>query len=256
MSAEDVQKELALLDSHRAATIRLANLLSSLKMMGGGPPTPLLASAFSSSQKVISELLSRDIPDDQVKAIDQCITSFIWARPYVQLTPDTFLRFLDTALSPTKPSVGDDRPIFLATCRAPLGDHMYQHLGTFGPDAPSLWNTAGSKISVIDRRRVGVAGEEQPEPPKEITILPKPVLTALKDWETVFTSGSVSFKANERAKHYRAHVVQDPGVKGKIWKSLQTGLISRRSDDDGEAPKKKQRREVFVAGASDILGLF
>jgi len=212
---------------------------------------------LSSSKKVIDEIIKRDIPDEDVEAIDLCLHSFIRGKPFVQLGPDTFRDFLVNAFCPTEVLVKDDEPMYLPSCRAELGSNLFQHLAKFGPDAPSLWNTSGSKISAVDRKRkTGAGTDEQPAVPKEIIIIPKPVVVAHKDWISILRTGMVSFNMKERAKSYRCHVVTNETSRAEIWKALQTALLVH--DLDEEAPpekKKKTDSKVVVTDAKDILAL-
>lgn len=210
---------------------------------------------LTSSQKIMDCILKRDIPDDQVKEIDNALHGLIWGKPYVQITPDTFLKFLVAFFQPDSPPPPEEIPMYISSCKAPLGSSLYRHLATFGPDSPSLWNTAGSKIAVIDRKRAGKDGEKQPEPPAEIIILSKPTLVAMKDWEKVLKDATVSFKFKERAKEHRGHVIKETTIKGKIWSALQAGLLSHDLEEDGPS-KKKVRTDGGVTKPEDLLALF
>jgi hypothetical protein len=259
VEAEKVKVELRKLDTHGAAIESLRVALSALKMAPDNDPQEVTVDQLSSSQKIMDQMKARVIPDESVADIDRSLHGLIWGKPYVQLNPDNFLRFLDNAFAETEVLVPDDQPVYIPSCRAPLDSNFFRHLGAFGPDVPSLWHTSGSKISVIDsKRKADGASVDQPEVPKEVIILPKPALVAMKDWGTIMKTGTVSFNLKERAREYRGHVVKEEGIRKKLWLSLQKGLLANSLVEDGESSKKKARVDGpdVVTSVSDMLDLF
>jgi hypothetical protein len=92
--------------------------------------------------------------------------------------------------------------------------------------------------------------------PKEIIILPKPILNAVEDWEKIIKTGSVSFNFKERAKEYRDHVVKSDAIRKKLWESLKKGLETVERSEDGEPEQKKQKVIHTVTTASGLMDLF
>jgi len=255
VSAEKVQEELSKLDTHSASILSLASELSALTIRGTTSLVLITKDNLSSSARIIEEILLREIPEDKVKDIDRCLHGLIWGKPYIQLGPDTFLKFLDAAFAEDTIPVPSDQPMYLPSCKGPIGSNLFQHLATFGPDAPSLWNTAGSKIPVVDRKRKGSdSADAQPAVPSEIIILPKPVLVALKEWNKILDDGVVCFNLKERARDYRGHVVKEEGIRKKIWKSLQEGLLRHLEEKEGPQAKKQRMTEA-VLDVKDMLDL-
>lgn len=258
VDAASVQTELAKLDSHNSAIQKLADILSTLTVVEVKAAVDVTPGDLSSSMKIIAEIIKREIEDDEVEGIDQCLHDLVWGKPYVQLGPATFLAFLVDALCPTQVAVGEDKPIYIPTCRAPLGSNFFQHLARFGPDAPSLWNSSGSKISAVDRKRKdGVATTEQPEAPTQIIISSKPLEKAMKDWTEILKTGCISQNAKERARENRCHVVKAEPIRKEIWKALQNGLLVHDLGDGGSVAKKARTGASagIVTDVDDMLNL-
>jgi len=260
VSAEDLKKEMILLDTHGANLAYIAEQLSALKV-GNGAPSPVSASALDSAAAVMAAIRIRDFssiakPDD----LDNALRGLVWPAPYTQINPDTFCSFLDSFFSSEElPSASTS--MFIPTFKAPVGSRLFQWLSTFGPDAPSLWNTRSATIISVIEDKARKGKDKEPAEltiPNEIIILPKPLLVAVQDWEKILATGAVSFNFKERAKEYRAHVVKSDGVRKKIWETLKKGLeaVDRESRDVEKKKAKKDAPSAPVVEIDDLMRLF
>jgi hypothetical protein len=254
--------EFGKMDTHMINISFIAETLSKLKI-GDGNPSPVSASALDSSAAVIAEMSIRDFGDfENADEFDQALRGLIWAKPYTQLSPGSFLQFLDMLLLSSDPPPVD-MPMYIPSYKSPVKSKVFKCLATFGPDAPSLWNSrkGADVISALPAKpRKGdkeSSEKEKVSPPKEIIILPKPLFQAVADWEKIIEKGSVSFNFKERAREYRAHVVRDDDMRGKLWEKLGEGLANMEKAKVGEPEKKKQKTsEKTVATADALLDLF
>jgi len=258
VTPEEVKAELSKLDTHNAAVAKIAELLSDIALAGSKKTVKVSVEDISSATKLMKEMEVREFEAyEHSETFDAELSSLIWQKPYTQLSPDTFLSFLKSYyIDKVLPS--DESAMYIPTCRAPVGRPLFKHLATFGPDAPSLWNTRGDAISVLPSE--GHKGKEKrgekPTVPKEIIILPKPVLTAYKDWLEIEKTGTVRFNFKERAKNYRGHVVSQDTMRLLIWETLQEGLEIVESMAEEKAKKKQKLSNVPVASGSQILDLW
>lgn len=260
VSAADIQVELAKMDTHKSAVNRIAEILSEVKLIDGAPVV-VNPDDLTSSDAVAREIMARDVGTlEDTAEIDKMLKSLIWSKPYRQIGPDSFLLFL----AELRNAIADPShtiPFYIPSVRAPLDSHLFRLLATFGSEAPSLWNTRGSVISVMPEEGELKRKEGKVDPvtvPNELIILPKPVLVAYREWEqNILRNGHIAMNTKERAKDYRAHVIKDDGVRVKIWQELQEVLVVRKQRGDGEPEKKKRRGDdVPVVSAEDAIGLF
>jgi len=255
---EKLKEELSKLDTHSSAISELCTLISAVKMKEGGV-AEILEGDIKEAMDLISAMRIRDFGDNETNEhIDKALRRLIWPQPFLQISPDTLLSFL-TSLSDKDWVPKKEQAFYIPNCLAPLEEKLFLLLSLFGPDAPSLWNTRGQKISVLPgkSRKGKEKDSEDVPPPSEIIILPKPLLVALKEWKMILKDAVVSFNPKERAKDHRGHVVRSEDMRKKIWSALQQGLKDFEVDDE-EGPSKKKRKTVEggVNTAAELLGLF
>jgi hypothetical protein len=259
VSPEKIDVELSRMDTHKISISAICEMLSKVEISRSKIAVDIGPEEIDCAAALIRELSIRDFTDYKETAeFDKNLQGLIWKTPYTQLSPDTFLTFLNAFFSGDEVELKDS-PVYIPSCQAPVTDRLFQLLARFGPDAPSLWNARGEVISVISRQsKKGKEKEglEQPAVPKEIIILPKPILIAMKDWQKVIKDAAVSFNYKERARGHRGHVVSSESMKEKIWKALQSGLDKVDTEALGEPSKKKSRKELDVVTADDILNLW
>lgn len=259
VSPEEVKKELYRMDTHNISISRIADLLSGLEITSSKTKVDVTPEEISSCARLIKEMSIRDFEEyPDADEFDRHLQGLIWKTPFIQLSPDTFLTFLAKFFT-EEPFVLTDEAIYIPSCKSPLKEKLFQLLARFGPDSPSLWNTRGEIISVIAPRESKKGKEkadiEKPSVPKEIIILPKPVLVAYKDWQRILKDGAVSFNYKERAKQHRGHVVTSESMRGKIWEVLQEGLSKAEVSGSGE-PSKKKQKIGGVMSVDEILDLW
>lgn len=259
VSPEDVKTELDKMDTHLSAVTEICSLLSDMEVSPGitEEVTPQM---ITSATALLNKMHLRDFEGyKKADEFDRNLQCLIWKRPYTQLNPDNFITFL-TAYFQEISFPPDDTPIYIPSCKVPAHDRLFRWLGTFGPDAPSLWNSRGDIISVVPElaRKGEEVVETQVTVPKEIIMIPKPLLVALKDWkERIIEKGAVAFNFKERAKEHRAHVVTKDAVRGKIWEILRKGLLAIAESKDGQPEKKKKKQNLtVVVEAEDVLSLW
>lgn len=259
VSPEDVKKELSKMDTHRLSLERISSLLSEMEISGSKQLVPVSPDEIDSASALLGKMSIREFEDYPfADEFDKNLQGLIWKTPFLQLSPDTFLQFLTKLFSDEELGFKNEA-MYIPSCKAPVTDRLFQLLARFGPDAPSLWNTRGEITSVIVKQsKKGKEKEaiEQPAVPKEIIILPKPVLVALRDWRKILKDGAVSFNYKERAKEYRGHVVSSDSMKEKIWKCLQKGLENVESIEAEEPSKKKAKVGPVVSTSEEILDMW
>jgi hypothetical protein len=259
VSSDEVRKELQKMDTHSASLAELEKLLLEMKVDDMDVDDDDEELDISTARKLVEAIRIRDFSDYSEKdRFDKALQGLIWPKPFTQLNPDTLLTFMDNAFVELRPVLEDDS-IYIPSCQAPLDDELFLHLCTFGPEAPSLYNTRGEIISFVpDKKRKGKEGTVETIPcPKEIIILPKPVLIAYKDWKKIISDGAVAFNFKERAKEHRGHVVTSPKMKERIWKVLLENigkLHETEQEKGGSVPKKA--KNVSVVSFEDALKLF
>jgi hypothetical protein len=259
VTPEEVQAELKKMDLHSAAVEKLALLMSQMKVSGTNTLVPINPVELSNATRLMEQMCIRDFDGYEKKdEFDLELQRLLWPTPYRQISPDTFLKFLrDLLIDKSMPD--ENTPMYIPSCQSPVRSPMFRLLASFGPDAPSLWNTRGDIISVLpDVSRKGKeVATEPPEAPKEIIVLPKPVLIAYRDWEKILKDRAVSFNFKERAKSYRAHVISSPEMRKKVWGVLREGLEKISDDAQGEPSRKKKKTDsIPVVSTDELLALW
>lgn len=258
VSAEELKDALTAMDTHKHAIQELSLMLSALKVKGQNAVVAVTVDELSSATAIMEKMSLRDFTDyDKSDAFDGALGRLLWQTPYTQLNPDTFMSFLDSSYhGDSYPS--PETPMFIPSCKSPVEDRLFRWLATFGPDAPSLWNSRGDIISVLpDSTRKGKeTTKELPPAPKEIIILPKSLLTAYRDWKHVEKQSAVSFNFKERAKEYRGHVIVNPEVRKKVWEKLQNGLSKLETREDDRPVKRARLDEAVVTNTDDLLKMW
>jgi len=261
VEAEVLKEELTKLDTHSTAVNELCGLLSAVKMKDG-PVSIVSPDGIKFATDLIRAMQIRDFEgDENIEKIDKTLKRLIWPKPFLQLSPDSFLSFLESLLNKDW-ALPIEQSVYIPSCKAPIEDKLFLLLSTFGPDSPSLWNTRGDKIAVISRSsRKGKekTTEDEIPPPNEIIILPKPVLVAYNEWKSILKNGVVSFNFKERAKDYRGHVIKSEEMRKKMWTTLQAVLREAEEIDIGEPAKKKKKQGGeggTITDAAAVLALF
>lgn len=259
VSPEELKVEISLMDTHGRNITRIAEMLSDMTLKNKRKET-VTAADLNSATELMGKMKIRSFEEfEGKKEFDECLQGLVWPKDYWKISPASLLSFLSNYSSEGAPSPNPEYPMYIPSCDSPISDTLFQHLAVFGPDAPSMWNTRGSAYALVPgSTRKSDKGkekeEEMPAAPKELIILPKPLLVAYRDWNKVFNTAMISMNPAERAKEYRGHVVQDVEVKQKLWAKLQE-VVTKKSSIEATEPESKKKKIEPVYSADDFLNL-
>lgn len=264
VGTEELRSQFTNIDSHSAAIQSICRIMSGLVLKSDGETkVGVEPKEIKSSMRLVKKLRERRITDVHSSAIDIELQKVYFGGDYNDVTVDSLVELVN-AMFLTEDDPDDDEEVYIPTCKAPLDDHRFLHLATFGPEAPTVWNTRGSVVKIPREKETDKYyskdnnGVEKLDL-KCIVVGTKPVQVAYGDWLRAKKECSIQMDQNERAKDYRCYSYKSNTSKVILWNALKKGFSAKRArDDDMEVgPSSKRRRvAIEVSSADDILALF
>jgi hypothetical protein len=265
-SAEKVQEQVALMSSHHYAVRMITETLSKCSVMVGpheGPAVEVTVDQVPSAVAMWNKIKERKMTVAESDTIKKFLGLVAYSRTYREVNAESMSWFFRAVGDPAKYALSEKDPLFLPPHFALYQDDLFQLLCTFGPDAPSLYNTTGSLFSIPsptaldDPNNVRNQKGERALPVLLVSL--KSVQTAYQDLRKVLKDKEIRINLQERAGRNRNIVLRGDG-RDKVYQELKECLVSfektgsKRKSEEPQTSKKAKRLDMKTA--DDFLNLF
>jgi hypothetical protein len=265
-TATVVRKLATDLDDHDKAVSRISVILKGLAIEGESDINMDIEVDVSTPRKLYREISIREKPNDEKKEeLIGHVRKLAYSQKYWSISGDTVARAISMMISDT--AVAEDLPMYLdPACIIDDQSRFFEVLSVFGPQAPSMIDSAGREVSIP-------RGNDAPDPASEVPqggasilmpklfISPKKLNLAANDWRGTFKRRKIRQNAAERAGGYRTIAVLGP-QRDKVWNALKLipwedngkGKGKRVAEDEGDSGERagKRPKEAEDGGLGDF----
>jgi len=264
-SAEKVKAEVAKMSSHEYAIRIICEALSKCSIVVGsakGNAEIIDTEDVSTPVLMWNAIKRREISDEADEKIKKVLGLVSYQRAFREIREDTLCWLFDETTKPNDAPFPEDSPLYLPPTFSMYGDRLFQLLCSFGPDAPSLYNSSGQTY-VIPKASEGdpnnAVGEKGKKALPRLLVAIKSVQVAYLDLKKVMKERAIKIDLGERAgKNRNIHVVGD--ARDRVYESLRKCLnaletAGDKRKSDGPIPDPKGKRKE-ISSADDLLSLF
>lgn len=262
--AEAVQAEVAKMSSHEYAVRKICEALSTCAVIVAGhegSAKDVVPDDVKSAKQMWDRIQERKIEGEAEATIKSVLGMVSYTRSYRDISANSLCWLFKEVNHQSDHPVDDSTPLFLAPTFSLYGDHLFQLLCTFGPDAPSLYNASGASF-VIPRASEGDPNNVLDGRGKKalavLLVAIKSVQVAYQDLRKVLKDRTIRMDMAERAGKNR-NVVVGFEYRDQVYEELraclnaQEGVGAKRTGTPIENPKAKR---VEINTADDLLDLF
>jgi hypothetical protein len=260
-----VRKLVADLDDHEKAIMKISSILKGMALLGESDINMDIEVDLSSPRNLYRELTIRERPNEEkMEEMLEQVRKLAYPQKYWSISGDTVARAVTMMVSSTP--VDGKLPMYLDPgCIFMDQSRFFDVLSVFGPQAPSMIDSAGKEVSIP---RGLEASDPMSEVPKDGTSIlmpklflsPKKLHLAVNDWRGVFRRRKIRQNAAERAGGYRT--ISIVGVqRDKVWSALKmipwenTGKgKGKRAAEEDEEPEDRAAKKPKEGPVDEGLG--
>lgn len=263
-SAEKVQEQVALMSSHEYAVRTICGWLSKCPVMIGahsGPPVKVVPGDVPSALDMWNKIKERKLDSTEEDEIKKVLGLVSYSRSYKEVNVDSLTWLFRSVGNPEEDDITKDDPLYLPPTFALYHDRLFQLLCTFGPDAPSFYNTTGAiyVIPPVGKEDPNNAINQKGEKALPIILVSlKSVQVAVQDLNKVLKDRAIRLNLSERAGRNR-NILLKGEIRDTVYQELKEclDLIEKTGDKrKNKEDRKDKRRAVDINSAQDFLDLF
>jgi len=265
-SAEKVREQVDMMSSHEYAVKLICEQLSKCQLMIGqleAPAVEVKREDVSSALKLWNKIKERKIEKDEEEAIKKVLGLVAYTRSYREVGADSLHWLFQSAADPIGHPIKDTDPLFLPPTFSLYQDTLFQLLCSFGPDAPSFYNTTGQvyALPAADKEDPNNAVTDKGEKAMPLILVSlKSVQVALSDLRKVLKDRAIRMNLAERAGRNRNITLRGEN-RDKVYTALKKCVdtleaAGAKRKAEGEGSGKGKQKKTDINSADDLLSLF
>jgi hypothetical protein len=264
-SAEKVQEQAAMMSSHEFAVRAICEVLSKCPVMVGnheGPAVVVGKGEVKSALAMWNKIKERKIEGENEENIKRVLGLVSYTRSYREVHVESLTWLFQSIGNPDDTDLDDDDPLFLPPTFSLYHDRLFQLLCSFGPDAPSFYNSTGAIFSIPSSSKEDpneVINERGVKALPMILVSLKSVQVALQDLNKVLKDKAIRINLSERAGRNR-NIALRGDSRDRVYNELKECLECLEKTGDKrkgvELRRDKRARAVDINTADDLLDLF
>lgn len=264
-SSEEVKNEVAKMSSHEYALKIICEKLSGCSIVAAGLEGKAEAIGPGDVPSAITlwnAIKQRKLTVGAEEDIKKVLGLVAYQRSYREINCASLCWLFGEVGKADDTPLPDESPLYLPPTFSLYHDRLFQLLCTFGPDAPSMYNTSGQtyivpKTSLGDANNV-MDGKGKKALPR-LLVSAKSVQVAYQDLKKVLRERAIKMDLGERAGRNR-NVTLFGDQRDQVYEELRECLnIYEKSGDkrkgSGDVPDPKGKRAI-IGSAADLLNLF
>jgi len=266
-SAEELRAEVNKMSSHSYAIAKIAQELSPCMMRIGaaqGPPKAIVAADLPSAISLWKAIQERVIEKEARERITEVLGLVAYTRSYKQVDARSLSWMFAELAKDTIPDLPEGTPLYVPATFELFHEKSFQLLCTFGPNAPSLYNSSGTVFKIPasadkDPNNEMVEGKKRAKLLPYLLVALKSVKAAHDDLIKVMRDKQIRIDLAERAGKNRNVLIGGEGrdlLYEEIRKCVHatvTGSKRKAGEVVGSSPKRS--RFESITSADDLLAL-
>jgi len=264
-SAEKVQEQVSLMSSHEYAVRIICEELSKLEVMIGshaGPAVTVVKDDVTSALAMWDKIKERKFSVAAEEKVKSVLGLVSYSRSYREVCAESLAWLFRAVGNPNEFGLEETDPLFLPPTFSMYHDRLFQLLCSFGPDAPSLYNTSGAIYDIPPASKEdpnNVLNQKGEKALPMILVSLKSVQVAVQDLNKVLKDRAVRINLSERAGRNR-NIALRGDHRDRVYNALKDCLDKLEKTGDKrkntETRRDKRARAIDLNTADDFLNLF